>query len=225
MRKWKKVLLIVLAVVLALILALFGLAWAGFFNPIHTVRAAPTTAYVVAYDGGFWFEAGGDANAPTAMSHDAGTPVPANYDVVLATGWMGQDKNVSDHPIKIRIPEAGMELSYERAGAYWTGSAHYDEYWIKLLFPINGFQPPSGAKIYANHFWCPLTGEEEGLATNLAAAKKLPQGTYTVYYEETIPQPMTGLDCIYDGPKTPYQGKVGTNVVAPYTFTVGPPAG
>ena len=67
------------------------------------------------------------------------------------------------------------------------------------------------------------TSWEQGLATNLTAEKKLPQGTYTVYYEETIQGPLTGLDCIYDGQKTPYQAEPGSNVAAPYTFTVGPP--
>jgi hypothetical protein len=232
-----KILLIVLAVVvtgvLILALTLGLLDRAGVLNPVLTVRASLKTAYIVAYDGGFWFEASGDANAPTAVGHDAGAPIPANYDVVIATGFIGtSDDQLTDvkQQTKIRIPEASVDLSYDRgagpsdSGAYWSGPTHYDEYWINLLFPITGFKPPSGSKVYANHWWCLLTGQEQGLAKDLTADKKLPQGTYTVYYEETILQPMTGLDCIYDGPKTPYQAKPGTTVADPYTFTVGPPA-
>ena len=57
------------------------------------------TAFVVAYDGGFWFEVGGDATAPTAVGHEAGTPIPADYDVVVATGWRGTslDRLESEH--------------------------------------------------------------------------------------------------------------------------------
>lgn len=229
----KKSVLIALAVVGAIVLAavVFEIIEIVTYS-VPTVRASSKTAYVVAYDGGFWFEASGDVNAPTALGHDAGTPIPANYDVVIATGWIGtsldQIKNMSQN-IKMRIPEAGMDMSYDRgvggpsdSGAFGSGPTLYDRYWVDLLFPITGFRPQSGAQVYAVHWGVPLTGGEL-LATNLTADGKLPEGTYTVYYEETIPQPMTGLDGIYDGQKTPYHPKPGTNVTDPYTFTVGAP--
>ena len=228
----KKFVLIVLAVVLAVVLAAVAFEVVEIVTySVPTVRLSSKTAYVVAYDGGLWFEASGDVNAPTALSHDAGTPIPANYDVVMATGWRGtsldQIKNMSQN-IKMRIPEAGIDMSYDRgtggasdSGAFGSGPTLYDQYWVKLLFPITGFKPQSGAQVYAVHWGVPLTGGE--FATNLTADGKLPEGTYTVYYEETIPQPMTGLDGIYDGQKTPYHPTPGTNVTDPYTFTVGPP--
>ena len=98
--------------------------------------------------------------------------------------------------------------------AYEGGATLYDAYWVTLLFPVTGFKPPGGTQVYASHWWVPLTDPPE----------KLPQGTYTVYFEETIRGPMTGLDGIYDGPEAPYHPEPGTNVTAPYTFTVGPPA-
>lgn len=229
----KKSLVIALAVVGAVVLAVVVFEVIEIVTySVPTVRASSKTAYVVAYDGGFWFEAGGDVDAPTAVGHDAGTPIPADYDVVIATGWIGtsldQLKNASQE-IKMRIPQAGIDMSHDRgtggatdSGAFGSGPTLYDQYWVNLLFPITGFRPQSGAQVYAVHWGVPLTGGEL-LAANLTADGKLPEGTYTVYYEETIPQPMTGLDGIYDGQKTPYHPEPGTNVTAPYTFTVGPP--
>lgn len=202
---------------------------------VPTVRAPARTAFVVAYDGGSWFEAGGDTNAPTAVVHAAGTPIPADYDVAVATGWRGTslDKLETEHLIKLRIPEAGVDLSYDRgtggtsdSRAYDGGASLYDAYWVTLLFPITAFRPQGGAQVYGSHWWVPLTDTEwdQGIATNLTASGRLPEGTYTVYYEETINGPMAGLDGIYDGPQTPYDPSPGKNVTAPYTFTVGPPA-
>ena len=199
------------------------------------MRAPSKTAFVVAYGGGCWFEVGGEAGAPRAVYHEAGTPIPADYDVAMATGWRGTslDRLKSGSQIKIRIPEAGVDLSYDRetdgkvdSGAYWGGPSLYDEYWVRLLYPMTGFKPQGETQVYADHWWVGLTDTEweVGLATNLTAEKKLPQGTYTVYFEETIAAPMTGLDCVYDGPQAPYHPDAGTNVTAPYTFTVGPPA-
>jgi FlaG/FlaF family flagellin (archaellin) len=230
----KKGILIALAVVLAAVLAVVVFEVIEIVTySVPTVRLSPKTAYVVAYDGGFWFETGGDVNAPTAVGHDAGTSIPANYDVVIATGWVGtsldQIKDVSQN-IKMRIPEAGMDMSYDRgvggpsdSTAFGSSPTLYDEYWVKLLLPITGFKPQSGAQVYAVHWAVPLTGGELP-AKNLTADGKLPQGTYTVYYEETVEGPMAGLDGIYDGQKTPYHATQGTTVTAPYTFTVGPPA-
>ena len=200
---WKKLVLIVLGGVLAVVLVIVAVEVIEIVTyTVPTVRLSPKTAYVVAYGDGFWFEAGGDVSAPTAVSHDAGTPVPADYDVVIATGWIGtsldQIKDMSQS-IKMRIPEAGIDMSYDRgvggpsdSGAFGSGPTLYDQYWVKLLLPITGFKLQSGSQVYAAHWGVPLTGGER-LATNLTADGKLPQGTYTVYYEETIPGPMTGL--------------------------------
>ncbi len=229
----KKGILIALAVVMAAVLAVVLVEVIEIVTySVPTVRLSSQTAYVVAYDGGFWFEADGDVNAATAVGHDAGTPIPADYDVVIATGWVGtsldQIKSTSQN-VKMRIPEAGIDMSYDRgvggpsdSTAFGSGPTLYDQYWVELLFPITGFRPQSGAQVYAVHWAVPLTGGEL-LAKNLTPDGKLPQGTYTVYYEETIEGPMTGLDGVYDGQKTPYHAAPGTNVTAPYTFTVGPP--
>ena len=169
------------------------------------------------------------------MDHDAGTPIPADYDVAIATGWRGTslDRLETEHLIKMRIPEAGVDMTYDRgtggksdSKAYGGGATLYDAYWVKLLFPITGFVPPSGTQVYGAHWWVPLTDTdwESGSATNLTPDGKLPQGAYTVYFEETVQGSMTGLDGIYDGPKTPYHPKPGRTVTAPFTFTVGPPA-
>jgi hypothetical protein len=182
----KKGMLIVLAVVVAVVLVLVvGEVIEYLTYSVPTVRASSKTAYVVAYDGGFWFEASGDVNAPTAVGHDAGTPIPADYDVVIATGWIGtsldQLKNVKEN-IKMRIPEAGMDMSYDRgtggtsdSKAFGSGPTLYDQYWVDLLFPITGFRPQSGAQVYAVHWDVPLTGGEL-LAANLTADGKLPRG-------------------------------------------------
>ena len=81
---------VVSGVVLAAVLVLVGGEVIQILTyKVPTVRAPSKTAFVVAYDGGYWFEVGGDANAPTAVGHDAGTPIPADYDVAIATGWRG----------------------------------------------------------------------------------------------------------------------------------------
>ena len=95
-----------------------------------------------------------DVDAPTAVGHDAGTPIPADYDVVIATGWIGtsldQIKNASQN-IKMRIPEAGIDMSYDRGiggpshSPFGSGPTLYDQYWVNLLFPITGFRPQSGS--------------------------------------------------------------------------------
>ena len=159
----KKVVLIALAVVMAVVLAVVVVEVIEIVTySVPTVRASSKTAYVVAYDGGFWFEADGDVNAATAVGHDAGTPIPADYDVVIATGWIGtsldQIKSTSQN-IKMRIPEAGIDMSYDRgvggpsdSTAFGSGPTLYDQYWVKLLFPITGFKPQSGAQVYAVHW-------------------------------------------------------------------------
>ena len=228
----KKLTLIALAVVLTVVLVLVAGEVIQYLTySVPTLRVSSKTAYVVAYAGGFWFEVGGDVDAPTAVGHDPGTPIPADYDVVVATGYTGTSLDrlkYGSSQIRLRIPEAGVDLTYDRgpgksdSGAYWSGPTLYDRYWADLLFPITGSRPQGGAQVYAEHWGVPLTGGEL-LATDLTADGKFPQGTYTVYYEETISEPMTGLDCIYDGPKTRYHPRPGTNVTTPYTFTVGPP--
>jgi hypothetical protein len=202
---------------------------------IPTVRAPAQTAFVVADDDGFWFEVAGDANAPTAVGHEAGTPIPADYDVAMATGWRGTslDQFETEHRIKMRIPEAGIDMTYDRgtggkadSKAYGGGATLYDAYWVRLLLPLSGFKPSSGTQVYASHWWVPLTDTEweSGSATNLTADGKLPQGTYTVYYEETVQESTPGLVGVYDGPKTTRDAERGTTVTASFTFTVGPPA-
>jgi hypothetical protein len=200
-----------------------------------TLSIPQKTAFVVAHGDGVWFEATGVETSPTAVFHDAGTPIPADYDVAVATGWAGTSLEQLEHgtQIRIRIPEAGVDLSYDRgtggtvdSAAYWTGPMFYDQSWIDFLSPVTDFEPRTGSQVYANHWWLGLsdTQWEKGLATHLAPDGRLPQGTYTVHFEETAPEPAAGLTCIYDGPLTPYHPGRGTNVTAPFTFTVGSPS-
>ena len=236
----KKVLLIVVVAVVAAwaaVTAVFVVSdvVAEFTYTPGSLSIPQKTAFVVAYGDGVWFEATGVETSPTAVFHDAGTPIPADYDVAVATGWAGTSLKQLEHgtQIKIRIPEAGVDLSYDRgtgfkvdSAAYWSGPTFYDQYWIDFLSPVTSFEPRAGSQVYANHWWLGVsdTQWEKGLATNLTPDGRLPQGTYTVNFGEVAPEPAAGLSCIYDGPQTPYRPKPGMNVAAPFTFTVGSPS-
>ena len=236
----KKVLLIVVVAAVAAVATVTAVlvvsdVVAEFTYTPGTLTIPPRTAFVVAYGDGAWFEAAGVETSPTAVFHDAGTPIPADYDVAVATGWAGTSLKQLEHgtQIKIRIPEAGVDLSYDRgtgfkvdSAAYWSGPTFYDQYWIDFLSPVTSFEPRAGSQVYANHWWLGVsdTQWEKGLATRLNPGGRLPPGTYTVLFEEVAPGPAAGLSCIYDGPQTPYHPKPGTNVAAPFTFTVGSPS-
>ena len=92
------------------------------------------------------------------------------------------------------------------------------------MLPIPAFNPHIGAQPYANTWLAPLTGEN-GLATNLTAGK-LPPGTYTVNYTESVVRPFTSIELVYDDQGNPLWGPThaerATNPVE-FTFTVGPP--
>jgi hypothetical protein len=199
-----------------------------------TLSIPQKTAFVVAYGGGAWFEAAGDEAAPAAVLHDPGTPIPAGHAVALATGWAGTSLKGLEHGtrIMVRIPEAGVDLSWDRgtggqvdSAAYWSGPVYYDRVWRDFLAPVSDYRPPAGTPVYADHWWLGLSDTvwEKGLAKHLTADGKLPSGTYTVHFEEVVPEPVAGLSCIYDGPRTPYDPPPGTEVTAPFTFTVASP--
>ncbi len=85
------------------------------------------TAYVIAYADGTWFELIGDREAPDPIWHDPGDPIPANYDVVMQFSWKNVNYGlVKTFPnafdLKVSIPEAGVEMSYEDAKQYWNAT-------------------------------------------------------------------------------------------------------
>lgn len=201
-------------------------------------RPALKTAYVFAYMDGSWFEGTRDPSAPDLVGHwttydDQGNlvapadPIPANYDIVMQESWKlipyASDALISRALlIKLSIPEAGVRVSAQQSRAFWTGPILWDEFWMNWA-PIVPYDPRIKAKPYANRWLVPLTGKK-GIATNLTAAKKLPQGTYTVNYAETLLFPIIDLELMYDGQTEPYvfQPEPWT-AYAPFTFTVGPP--
>lgn len=196
-----------------------------------TLAIPQKTAFVLAYGGGAWFEATGDEAAPRGVFHDPGTPIPSGYAVALATGWAGPTLKELEHgtDIRVRIPEAGVDLSYDRgtdgrvdSAAYWSGPVYYDRVWRDFLAPVADYEPPAGTPVYANHWWVGLSDTvwEKGLARELTADGRLPAGTYTVSFEDVVPEKGAGLSCIYDGPQTPYDPAPGPQVTAPFTFTV-----
>ena len=123
-----------------------------------------------------------------------------------------------------------MNLSYAQSKAYWTGPYLWDEYWVDATgVPVLAFNPHIGAQPYANRWLPPLTGDK-GLATSLTADKKLPEGTYTVNYTESVVRPFTSLELVYDDQGDPSSTQMPTHMKPPYTsdlvvytFTVGPP--
>jgi hypothetical protein len=200
---------------------------------------SPNTAYIFAYGDGSWFEIVGEGNAGVPVLHwvsydDEGNllapadPIPANYDVVMQVSW----KNISyglvetlplTYQVKVRIPEAGVDLSYEQAKAHWTGAFLWDDFWVTNAGEVLPFNSHIGAQVYANRWLPSLTGDK-GLATNLTAGKKLPAGTYTVYYAENLLRTYTAMDLWFEGQKSPVILKPeGENVVPPYTFTIAGP--
>ena len=220
--------------------ALLGLLAApALATSVPTVRPALATAYVIAYGDGSWLEVT-DLNAPAGVAHWAYDekgryvldPIPANYDIVMDMGWtgmpLGQVQSASEKfLIRISIPEAGIDMSFDQGKAFWTGATLWDDFWVALMGPLTAFNPLSGLQAYCNHWWCPLTGNK-GIAGNLTSDTKLPRGTYTVYYAESILQPMTGLDLVYDDEGTPlttpyHATPPGGGAADPYTFTVGRP--
>ena len=229
----------VLAVAMLAVLAAPALATMSHAN----WRPALKTAYVFTYNGGSWFEGTGDPGAPTLIGHWAdwagsdeegdwvpGTadPIPANYDVVMQLSWKEigywEVAAFSDAVLlDLRIPEAGVRLSKRQSMAFWIGTRLWDKYWEDatglVLVP---YDPRLKLKAYHNTWLAPLTGKN-GIATNLTAKKKLPQGIYTVYYTETSVLPVIVLS-LQDPPqdKPVIIWPTGPNVNPPFTFTVGP---
>ena len=233
-------LVIIFATVLVGLLAIPAAAEAPWAS---TFRLTPKTAYIFAYWDGSWFEVVGEGDAAVPDIHwatdDEGNfvgapPIPGDYDIVMQLSW--KDINyglVRTLPLtfqpKLSIPEAGVDMTYESAKAYWIGVSLWDEWWVTHNMEIPAFNPHIGAKVYANRWFPTLTGDN-GIATNLTADKKLPPGTYTVYYSERLLRPYTSLAAYYDYVdgewvqfnKTPIHNEPGENVVPAYTFTVAP---
>jgi hypothetical protein len=226
--------LLLLAVLAAAVLGLLAApALATTLDP--GFRLSEKTAYIFAYGDGSWFEVKDAADPSTFVGHwvlydDDGNflapadPIPANFDVVMQVSWKliprGQVQTLPEKfLISLSIPEAGVDLSNEQSKAYWTLHL-WDQYWVDATGAlIVGFNPHIGAQPYANTWLAPLTGAS-GLATNLTAEKRLPQGTYTVNYTESVVQPFTDLELIDQARPThckPYTGPVEL------TFKVGAP--
>jgi len=190
------------------------------------LRGSLDTAYVVPKTGGVWLEATGDVNAPTLLRHPPGTPIPANYDVIIDSPWRGITKGlVETVPLallyKVSIPAAGVDISQDEAKAFWSGAALWDQYWSTLLGPVPAFNPSIGAQAYANHWWGPLTGDT-GVATRLMPDKTLPQGAYAGLYTETVVRTIIDLKLNSAGQTTPVKREPGT-ISYPFTFVVGAP--
>jgi len=234
---------LLIAVVLAA--ALLGLVAAPALatRPIADFRLDANTAYVFTYNGGSWFETTDVADPNAFVIHWAdfdeaagdwvvGTadPIPADHDVVMQLSNKfiprGQVQNLpKKFLISLSIPEAGVDLSYQDSKAYWNLHL-WDQFWVDATFAITGFNPHIGARAYADTWLAPLTGEN-GLADNLTADLKLPPGTYTVNYTESVVKPFTDLELWYDDQGNPLWGPIH---VKPYTsdtlvctFTVAPP--
>jgi len=218
--------------------AVAGAPWAG-----PPFRAALNTAYIFSYGDGTWYELQGDVNDPIGIWHFAAydeegnyvgpaDPIPPDYDVVMQFSW----KNISyglvktfplAFDLKLSIPEAGVDMSYESAKAYWMGVSLWDEYMIKLMWPIEPFNPHIGAKVYAVRWFPPLTGED-GIANNLNDDLKLPPGTYTVHYSENLRRTYMNMDLLTDelgNPlnKSPYRSTPEGEWSTSYTFVVAEP--
>lgn len=236
-------LVLVLAITLTGLLAAPALAT----QPAPDFRLQEQTAYIFAYGDGSWFEVKDATDPSTFVVHwvfyDDTTgefvapadPVPANYDIVMQVSIKliprGQVQTLPNKfLISLSIPEAGVNLSYEQSKAYWTGPYLWDQYWVDATgIPILGFNPNIGAQPYANRWLPPLTGDK-GIATmNLTTDKKLAQGIYHVNYTESVVQPFTDLELMYDDQGDPLPTQKPTHTM-PYTsdpvvftFTVGPP--
>lgn len=234
---------LLLAVALLGLLATPALASAPWAAP--PFRHALKTAYIFSYGDGTWYEMTGDVEAPTPVSHTPtydedgnliapADPIPAAYDVVMQFSWKNIDYGlVKTFPLafdlKIAIPEAGVDMSYEQAKAYWTGVSLWDQYMINLTWAIEPFNSHIGAKVYAIRWWPYLTGDNSIATQNLTADKKLRPGTYTVQYTENLRRTYINMDLLTDefgNPlnKSPYRGTPeGEWVNAPYTFTIAEP--
>ena len=152
----KLLLVIVLAVACFALLAMPALASSP---SAPEFRLQANTAYVFAYLDGSWFEiVGPDLTAvPHWATYDRrgnlrGTdPIPATYDIVMQESWKGYSyglvqKLPTVFEVKLSIPEAGVDLSYAQAKAYWTGPFIWDAYGSKtraryqLSIPVSGLR-------------------------------------------------------------------------------------
>jgi hypothetical protein len=241
MRSMKRLLLVcVLATALLCLLAAPALA----ATPGADFRLSEKTAYIFSYGDGSWFEVKDVADPLSFVGHwttydDDGNfvapadPIPANFDIVMQVSIKfiprGQVQNLpKKFLISLSIPEAGVDLSYQQSKAYWNLHI-WDQYWVDATdMPILAFNPHIGAQPWANTWLAPLTGDK-GLATNLVD-QKLPPGTYTVNYTESVVQPFTTLEIAWDDEGNPVPPTWEWTHVRPYTsdlvvftFTVGLP--
>jgi hypothetical protein len=190
-------------------------------------RLEANTAYVFAYADGSWFEVT-DVAAGTFVGHwveydeygnfvAPADPIPADLDIVMQESWKGwtfglMKKLPTAFEIQLSIPEAGVDVSYEEARAFW-GVAPYlwDEYWVNALGTFPAFNEHMGAGIYATRWLMPLG--------------KLEPGTYTVYYDERWVKTWTNMDQFYDDfgepiNHSPWHAKSGERWSTSFTFTV-----
>jgi hypothetical protein len=213
-------------------------------TPDPDFRLEAETAYIFSYGDSSWFEVM-DADDPFSFvghwtTYDENgnlvapaDPIPADYDIVMQVSIKfiprGQVQNlVKKFLISLTIPEAGVDLSYQKSKAFWNLHP-WDQYWIDATgMAIVGFNPRIGAKPYANTWLAPLTGDE-GIADEdiLTAAKKLPAGTYTVNYTESVVKPFADLEIAWDDEGNPVpptwewtHPRPGTNGPIVFTFTV-----
>jgi hypothetical protein len=192
-------------------------------------RLEANTAYVFAYGDGSWFEVTDVANGVfvghwATYDEDTGEmlipadPIPANLDIVMQESWKGwtfglMKKLPTAFEIQLGIPEAGVDISYEEAKAYWNDPHIWDQYWIDAAAFGEiwyAFNPHIGADIYATTWLLPLG--------------QLDQGSYTVEYAERWVKEWTNMDPDFGQTHGgPWHARRGDGGSTSFTFTVGPP--
>jgi hypothetical protein len=153
---------LILAGTLLLVLALAAPALAG--PPLtHEPSPPADTAIFTPWDGGMWMEFP-DGTLESQIIHPAGTPVPADYDTVVFSGWLtialGRANSAPCYlQYKVSL-DSKVVTTYRQSKAYWTGAFRVAP--DPTMAPFN---PKVSAGLCSNWMFIPLARPESGVHT------------------------------------------------------------
>jgi|BarGraNGADG00212_2_1021979.scaffolds.fasta_scaffold10555_3 hypothetical protein len=201
----KRITLIV-ALVLLLALAVVGPAMAGAPLPAQPQLPMHTAILWYPYDG-FWFEFP-DGTFASEIDHLAGDPIPADYNLVVGSGWvtltLGRANSVPYY-LQYRVKVDGdVKTTFAQSKAFWTGAFTNGP---DPLFPP--FNAKIGALPWVNYLFMPL--------------KTPAPGTYALDVTERLSHTTTDMIAPIEGTaRHPIMYKPYVDSLPTGSFTIAP---